>query len=429
MKKYAPLLTILFYTVFSMAQRSEPDFLIENVSIVPMTGDEVLHNQNVLVKDAIIIRIEPTTKKRIKVKKVIDGKGKYIMPSLADAHVHFPETEAKMERVMTLYLINGVTKLRSMRGDWKHKDWRDKYNKENSIYLKLYLSPPPISRQHDFTASQIEDYVKASKESGFDFIKILSIKDQATFSQFNALCKAYNIPIAGHFLGNVSDRLIFNSNYTAFEHLGGLSGNPNNLDDRLQLLKEKNMFICPTLSWYSIGSGRYTFDQLRNLSGMEFIPKAILDEWIEKTKQYRDKLGNQAYAEEVANELKSLDEKYKVIKQIHAMKIPMLLSPDSSSKYMVSGFDMVGEMELLKNAELSNYEILRMATTNFATFYGENYGTIEAGKDADFIVLSTNPLEDLDALRKIEGVYFNNQFLDKEKLATMRKELLETSQN
>lgn len=429
MKKYLTLLTILFYTVFSMAQTSEPDFLIENVSVVPMTSDGVLHNQNVLVKDAIIILIEPATKKSIKAKKVIDGTGKFLLPTLADAHVHFPEPEAEMEKVMKLYLINGVTKLRSMRGQWKHVDWRNKYNTESSIYPKLYLSPPPISSKYDFTTSQIEKFVKDSKDKGFDFMKILSIKDQSTFEQFDSICKKYDLQIAGHFLSNITDSLIFKSNYTSFEHLGGLTGNPEILESRLQHIKERNIYICPTLSWYSVGSGRYTYDQLRNLSGMEFIPKAILDEWIEKTKQYRDKLGNQAYTEEVANELKSLDEKYKVIKQIHAMRIPMLLSPDSSSKYMVSGFDMVGEMELLKSAELSNYEILRMATTNFATFYGENYGTIEAGKDADFILLITNPLEDLDALRKIEGVYFNNQFLDKEKLAAMRTELLETSQN
>lgn len=429
MKKYLPLLTVLFYTVFSIAQTFEPDLLIENVSVVPMTSDGVLHNQNVLVKDAIIVQIEPTTKKRIKGKRVIDGTGKYIMPSLSDAHVHFPETETEMERVMRLYLLNGVTKLRSMRGQWKQVDWRNKYNTEASIYPKLYLSPPPISRQYDFTASQIEDYVKTSKESGFDFMKILSIKDQPTFEEFDSICKKYDLQIAGHFPSNIPDSLIFKSNYTSFEHLGGLTGNPEILESRLQHIKERNIYICPTLSWYSVGSGRYTYDQLRSLSGMEFIPKATLDDWIEKTKMYRKKMGNTAYQLEVENELKSLDEKYHVIKKLHELGIPMLLSPDSSSKYMVSGFDMVGEMELLKNAQLSNYDILKMATANFATFFEENYGTIEVGKDADFILLNSNPLEDFKALKNIYGLYFNNQFLDEEKLSKMRMELLKSSRN
>lgn len=432
MKKPLIFLYLSIQTLVPYAQsktEASIKMIIKNVSVISLANNEVLKNQDIAIKDGKISYISHTKNTDYNDIMVIDGKGKYIMPSLADAHVHFPETETEMERVLKLYLINGVTKLRSMRGQWKHVDWRNKYNTESSIFPNLYLSPPSISGKYDFTTSQIEKFVKDSKDKGFDFIKILSIKDQSTFEQFDSVCKKYDLQIAGHFPSNITDSLIFKSNYTSFEHLGGLTGNPEILESRLQHIKERNIYICPTLSWYSVGSGRYTYDQLRNLSGMEFIPKAILDEWIEKTKQYRDKLGNQAYTEEVANELKSLDEKYKVIKQIHAMRIPMLLSPDSSSKYMVSGFDMVGEMELLKSAELSNYDILRMATTNFATFFGENYGTIEAGKDADFIVLSTNPLEDLDALRKIEGVYFNNQFLDKEKLAAMRTELLETSQN
>lgn len=405
------------------------NMIVKNISVITMLNDRVLENQDIIINNGKINSISVSKSTDDSGKLVIDGTGKYIMPSLADAHVHFPETETEMEREMKLYLINGVTKLRSMRGQWKHVDWRNKYNTEASIYPKLYLSPPPISHQYDFTASEIEDYVKTSKERGFDFMKILSINDQSTFEEFDTICKKYDLQIAGHFPSNIPDNLIFNSNYTSFEHLGGLIGNPEILESRLQHLKERNIYICPTLSWYSVGSGRYTYDQLRSLSGMEFIPKATLDHWIEKTKLYREKMGNTAYQLEVENELKYLDEKYHLIKKLHELGIPMLLSPDSSSKYMISGFDMVGEMELLKNAHLSNYDILKMATANFATFFKENYGTIEVGKDADFILLNSNPLEDFNALKNIYGLYFNNQFLDEEKLATMRMQLLKSSRN
>ena len=86
-------------------------------------------------------------------------------------------------------------------------------------------------------------------------------------------------------------------------------------------------------------------------------------------------------------------------------------------------------MELLKNAQLSNYEILKMTTVNFAHFFKENYGTIEVGKDADFILLEANPLNDLSALKNIEGVYYNQHFLDKNVLTAMRKGLLSAVEN
>lgn len=431
MKKLLIILSLSFQVLFSFSQAVEnkgQDMVIKNISVITMTSETVLKNQDVVIKNGKISSISASKKSNYKGLLVIDGKGKYIMPSLADAHVHFPENETDMERMMALYLINGVTKLRSLRGDWKHLDWRNTYNNENSMYPKLYLSPPPISRQHDFTTAEIEDYVKTSKESGFDFIKILSIKDQVTFMGFDELSKKYELPIAGHFPANVPDELIFNSNYTSFEHLGGLSGYPNSLEDRLQRIKETNMFICPTLSWYSIGSGRYTYDQLRSLPGMAFIPETTVEEWITQTKQYRDKLGNEAYTKEVVDEMKSLDEKFEIIKRLNELQIPMLLSPDSSSKYMVYGFNMVGEMELLKNANLSHYDILKMATINFSNFFKEDSGTIEVGKTADFILLNDNPLEDLYTLKKIDGLYFGNLFLDSEKLESMRRELLETAQ-
>ncbi|WP_157505174.1 amidohydrolase family protein, partial [Flavobacterium tegetincola] len=91
--------------------------------------------------------------------------------------------------------------------------------------------------------------------------------------------------------------------------------------------------------------------------------------------------------------------KYRIIKQLHDAGVPMILRTDASGKYMVAGFSVLGEMELLKNKKLSNDEILKMTTSNFANLFNENYGILEVGKDADFIILNSNPLEDLQTLK------------------------------
>jgi hypothetical protein len=226
MQKIALTLTLLFTNYF-IIQAQEADFIIKNVSIVSMKDNVVLNNKMLAVKDGKIIEI--ADKLKIKAKETIDAKGKFIMPSLSDAHVHFPGTEEELENVMKLNLINGVTKLRSMRGDWKHYDWRAKYNTKDSFYPKLYVSAPPISRNVDWTTAEIEDFVKASKDRNLDLIKILSIKSQSMFKQLDSICKKYKMPIAGHYprlaSGNeLNEEVIFNSNYTSFEHLGGLAG-------------------------------------------------------------------------------------------------------------------------------------------------------------------------------------------------------------
>jgi len=417
------ILLILFFTQLSCSQKSyDADYLFTNASIITLKGHEVLANKNLLIKNGKTIEISNLNPSLIKVKNRINLEGKYIMPSLSDAHVHLPKHEDDLERFLSLNLINGVTKLRSMRGNWNHLEWRDKYNTEESIYPKLYLSAPPVSRKHDFNTEQLRTYVENAKD--FDFIKILSVKNESLFNRLDSLCKVNNITIGGHFPNNISDDLLFKSNYSSFEHLGGLILEPELLEKRIKEIKSNNVYICPTLSWYSVGSGRYSYEELLNQPGMHHVLKETIDEWIEKTKQYREKLGYEAYKEEVASELKKLERKYQVIKRLNTLDVKMLLSPDSSSKYMVTGFGLIGEMKLLKNADLSNYEILKMATVNFADFFNEDYGIIEEGKDADFIILNGNPLNNLDTLKSIEGLFFNTNYLNKAQLDNLSKSIL-----
>ena len=427
---------IILFVVLAITQtlfsQTTYDLVFKNANIISMESDNVLLNQNIAILNGKIVVIENAKKSKLKAKKTIDLKGKYIMPSLADAHVHLPETEEELQRMFDLNLINGVTKLRSMRGDWKHKEWQNKFNTINSIYPKIYLSAPPISRNLEASTAQLEEFVKAVKDNNYGFIKILSIKNQEIFTQLDSLCKKYDVPLGGHFprlaMGNsLNEDVFFNSNYKSIEHLGGLVGEPNLFESRIQAIKKNDIYICPTLLWYSTGSGQYSYEQLEKLPGMEFVSKETMQEWIEKTKIYREKIGEQAYKDEVAKELKDLQEKYQVIARLQKEGIKMLLSPDASSKYMMTGCNMINEMELLKNANLSNFEILQMATVNFATFHKEYNGVVKVDKPADFIILDQNPLEDLQTLKNIKGVYFNYNYLDTKTLEDMKKKWLATA--
>ena len=431
MKKFLFLATVLISQNI-LSQKQKYDLVFKNANIVSMENDKVLENQNIAISNGKIVAIENAKKSKLKAEKTIDLKGKYIMPSLADAHVHLPETEEELQRMFDLNLINGVTKLRSMRGDWKHKEWQNKFNTINSIYPKIYLSAPPISRNLEASTAQLEEFVKAVKDNNYGFIKILSIKNQEIFTQLDSLCKKYDVPLGGHFprlaMGNsLNEDVFFNSNYKSIEHLGGLVGEPNLFESRIQAIKKNDIYICPTLLWYSTGSGQYSYEQLEKLPGMEFVSKETMQEWIEKTKIYREKIGEQAYKDEVAKELKDLQEKYQVIARLQKEGIKMLLSPDASSKYMMTGCNMINEMELLKNANLSNFEILQMATVNFATFHKEYNGVIKVDKPADFIILDQNPLEDLQTLRNVKGVFFNNNYIDNKALEEIKKNLLATA--
>lgn len=425
MQRLVILLIISLFGYYSQAQNA--DYIFKNVNIITMKDYKIIEKQTVVIKDGKIIEIAGKTNHTSK--NTIDTKGKYLLPTMADAHVHFPESDEELEKVMKLNLINGVTKLRSMRGSWNDLERKNKYNSKESYYPKMYLSPPPIHRSHEFSVKELEDYVKASKDYGFDFVKILSIKNPALLKQMDSLCKKYDVNIGGHYPDNpkgirFSDETVFSTNYNSIEHLGGLVGAPESYENRIKNIKENKIFICPTMQWYAIGYGQYGIDEMLNQRGMQYIPTDIKTDWAEKSQLYRDKLGKEGFEEERTKYALEMQERFNVTKRLNDEGVKLLLSPDSSSKFIVSGFGMLEEMKLYQKAGLSNFDILRSATTNFALLFNENYGTIETGKDADFMLLSENPLQNLKALKSVNAVFYNNHYLDQKQLNEIAKSVL-----
>jgi imidazolonepropionase-like amidohydrolase len=63
--------------------------------------------------------------------------------------------------------------------------------------------------------------------------------------------------------------------------------------------------------------------------------------------------------------------------------------------------------------------VIKIATRNGAQALGieRDVGTIESGKQADMIVLSENPLDDISNTKKIEGVIVDGQFIDSKQIS------------
>ena len=59
-------------------------------------------------------------------------------------------------------------------------------------------------------------------------------------------------------------------------------------------------------------------------------------------------------------------------------------------------------------------EVIKIASNNGATALGieNDVGTIEPGKQADIMVLSDNPMDDISNTKKIEAVINNGQFVN-----------------
>jgi hypothetical protein len=117
------LSTVLISTwVSGCNQNQEPIIAFTNVNLIPMTSETVIEDQTVLVKGSEIIDIGGSNELKIpRGAQVIDGKGAYLMPGLADMHAHTRQTAQPWDdpavwpvHPLILYLANGVTTIRDL---------------------------------------------------------------------------------------------------------------------------------------------------------------------------------------------------------------------------------------------------------------------------------------------------------------------------
>ena len=85
------------------------------------------------------------------------------------------------------------------------------------------------------------------------------------------------------------------------------------------------------------------------------------------------------------------------------------------------GFSLHRELQLLRAAGLTPYEVIHAATRAPAAFLGQasEFGTIAVGQRADLVLLSDNPLTDVRHLAAPAGVMTRGQWLPRERLQAM----------
>ena len=126
------------------------EVVFKSVNIVPMDRESIIQNQSVVVKNGKIQSIGAP--KKVKYNKnalVINAKGKYLMPGLAEMHAHVPPIDdlEPMKEVLLLFAANGITTIRGMLGHPKHLELRKMINSSEIISPRFFTSGPSLSGQ------------------------------------------------------------------------------------------------------------------------------------------------------------------------------------------------------------------------------------------------------------------------------------------
>jgi imidazolonepropionase-like amidohydrolase len=416
MKKITSVLFLFFWIrIFS-----QDAFVISNVHIIPISTNTVLLHQDIYVKNGVIEKIEAHKDVAANGYKLIKGAARYVMPGLADMHVHLPDGSHPItkQQAYDYYLQTGVTVLRSMRGEKWHPAHRDSINNGWIKAPKLYISIPLPEKDTLVNKKDLKAFVAQAKNGNYDFVKYLNGISEKRMAEVTKTLKSNKLVIAGHVYKDIRTSIKFG--FRSVEHLSPMidafNADTANFDKLLVEMKLNNVSFCPTASFNQIVGFQLSTEENMKRNGMDIIDTALANSWKRAYLRYmrgaNTKTGGTLYLKQVKYAKKETEEFNPLLKRIINAGVNVLLSPDDCI-FNVPGFAMLEEMKLYRNAGISNYDILKCSTLNAANFFNESkkWGTIEAGKDASFIILEKDPLDNIENISTVNSTFIKGKVM------------------
>jgi Amidohydrolase family len=116
--------------------------------------------------------------------------------------------------------------------------------------------------------------------------------------------------------------------------------------------------------------------------------------------------------------------RFRALKLLLDKGAPLLLGTDAPNPFVIPGFAIHEELANLVRAGLSPFQALRCGTSEAARFMCEadEWGTIAAGRRADLLLLSANPLDRVEAVARPEAVLVNGFYLSRDQLDELLEE-------
>jgi imidazolonepropionase-like amidohydrolase len=369
----------------------------------------------------------------------IDGRGKFLMPALAEMHAHLPTDPAEAERVLFMYAANGIGTIRSMLGDPAHFRLRERVMRGEIVGPTMILSGPSFNGQTAGTSAAASSRVLDQKKAGYDFLKI---HPGIPLTAFNALAAAADkaaIRFAGHVPADVGLQRALQAKYATIDHLDGymeaLAGPrapasqnfgvnlmPYIDESRTTVLAKQTAAAgvanVPTQSLLENWYGPDSPEAMRRRPEIQYARTAEITQWVAIK---RDNL-----ADVSANDrARFIAVRRRLIKALHDAGANLLLGSDAPQVWNVPGFSIHRELASYVDAGLTPYQSIATATNNVATYLGlPDKGTIVSNGRSDLVLLDANPLENIANTSRIAGVMIGGRWIPKaeidKRLAKMR---------
>ncbi|MDX3387484.1 amidohydrolase family protein [Streptomyces niveiscabiei] len=462
-------------TVAGRPASADPDgsFALTRATVIDATGAPARRDMTVVVSGARITAVGKTPPGA----RVVDLAGKYVIPGLIESHVHSVGPTAV---VPPLYALAGVTTVREMRGEVVHHEWRDEIESGRMLGPRWVIGSAIVDGRpslHTYdTGSLIEvanpgearEAVRRAKRENADFVKVYSRLDRESYLTIADEARRLRIPFAGHCPDTVTLPEAVKAGQLTFEHMDSpmlaTSANEKEIREGLAAitvdatqdsfhryrdwyaavhpLEYKAVLgydrarahalyaelaggrgaVVPTLVIHRVlemPEGNHETDE------WTYLPASMTDWW----REVADVVTGGRTSEGARRIREIFDHKKRLVGEMRRSGVRILAGTDTGNPFVVPGFALHDELELLVDAGLTPMQALRAATEQPARVFGlgHDLGTVERGKLADLVILDADPLADIRNTRRIHALVVDGRLITQRERAGLLKEIEEAA--
>jgi hypothetical protein len=428
---------------------------ITHVNVVDVVTGSILADRTVVVSGHRIVAVQAASSALPRGALRVDGRGRYLMPGLWDMHVHLFRHNPRASNDASwfpLFVANGVTGVRDMFTNFEDlpilQDWRRQYD-AGRIAPRIPAAGTLVDGAKpiwpgSLSAADPEQgraLVREIQRRGGDFVKVYSRLDHATFLAIADEANRLGIPFAGHVPTSVRNTEASALGQRSLEHFGYVerdcSKSDRSIDDweavrasavgqyDRHVLAEYDPARCRALfdtiaknhNWMTVDLvlRAQTLEEPRwsQSPNLRYIAPLIRKNW-DASRPPGGRSQDQIERRQGRERLKA-----RMVSAAREAGVPILAGTDVGNAYLVPGFSLHENLELMvSDAGFSPAEALRAATLEPARYLGmeASAGSVAVGKLADLVLLERNPLTDIRNTQAIVAVVQNGHYLDRRAL-------------
>ncbi|MGI6621508.1 MAG: amidohydrolase family protein [Bacillota bacterium] len=353
--------------------------------------------------------------------EVVECEGRYMTPSLIDAHVHMICEEMGLQCI-----VCGVTAVRHLSGGEGVLRYARDIRAGRRAGPYIYSSGPIVdgagarykSPSHVYIdgPEQAAQAVRDTVEAGYLWAKAYPSMTPEEMESFLQEAKRLNIRVSGHLSYYADPKALADLGYACCEHSSSLPKN----DEDIDYLADSGMWFCPTqLVCETLPDYVWKEKPLSEAAGYEYLSEASRKYWEERNKkiiaEYKERNLKPDINVIIARGRRFMDRSDRY-----------MAGSDAMYPGVVAGFGLHAELRKLVDLYgLAPLDALRAATMKPAECMGLSAckGQIAPGMDADLLLLERDPLEDISNLLSIHMVIQGERVYGRRQLDRMLDEL------